>query len=97
MTTLTRKLKHSLSKLMSLVVFLTGFSFARSTDIKRAPSIPQRIAAIQKAVKDMPAETRQPFLLRAQWGNWGNFRNWNNWANFANFNNWNNWGNWANY
>jgi hypothetical protein len=82
---------------MSLVVFLTGFSFGGSTEIKRGPSIPQRIAAIQKAVQEMPAETQQPFLLRAQWGNWGNFRNWNNWANFANFNNWNNWGNWANY
>jgi hypothetical protein len=81
---------------VSLLFVFGGLLFVRPTDSK-ARSIPRRIAAVQKAVERLPAEVREPFILRAQWGNWGNWNNWNNWANWANFNNWNNWGNWMNY
>ncbi len=89
-----KELRHSLSKLVSLLLVGGGLLFGRSTDTRRVPSVPERIAAVQKAVHQMPTEMRQQFLFRAQWGNWGN---WNNWANWANWNNWNNWGNWGNF
>src|SRR5271166_4210209 len=62
--------------------------------------IPERIAAVQKAVQQLPVDGGAPTFVRAQWGNWnnwGNWVNWNNWGNWVNWNNWGNWGNWSNY
>jgi len=70
--------------------------FGRTTETNR-PSVPKRIAAVQKALQHLPPTQHPAITLRAQWGNWGNWNNWNNWANWANWNNWNNWGNWRNY
>jgi hypothetical protein len=92
-----RRLVSRISELLSLFLVFSGLLFGRSSKPERPLSVPERIAAIQQAVQQMPAEMREPFLLGAQWGNWGNWNNWNNWANWANFRNWNNWGNWANY
>ena len=91
-----RRVGHSFSKTMSFFLVFGGLVFGRTKE-PTPFSIPERIAAVQKAVKHLPVEARQPFVLRAQWGNWGNWNNWNNWANWANWNNWNNWGNWSNY
>jgi hypothetical protein len=90
-------LRKAILKLASTVLVFAGLVFGRSTQIRQTPSIPERIAAVQKSVAEMPIEIRKPFLFRAQWGNWGNWNNWNNWRNWANWNNWNNWGNWRNY
>jgi hypothetical protein len=89
-----KKLRRRLSAAVYLVFVIGGLLFGRSAHVRLSPSIPERIAAVQKAVQEMPAEVKHPFLVRAQWGNWGN---WNNWANWANWNNWNNWGNWGNF
>lgn len=40
------------------------------------------------------ANTEDPAIQLAQWGNWPNWGNWNNWNNWKN---WGNWGNWGNY
>jgi hypothetical protein len=94
---LSRKLRLSVSKLASVVVILGGLLFGRSTETKRSPSIPERIAAVQNALHVMPFDLQEVFLFEAQWGNWGNWNNWNNWGNWGNWANWNNWGNWGNY
>jgi hypothetical protein len=85
-----------LLKRLSLLFVFTGLLFGRTTE-PRHRAIPKRIAAVQKAVRELPPAIRESFILNAQWGNWGNWNNWNNWANWANWNNWNNWGNWRNY
>jgi hypothetical protein len=92
-----RKLVVRFSKSLPFALVLGGAVLGRTSASERPSSIPERIAAVQKAVQKMPPDVRQPFLLRAQWGNWANWNNWNNWANWANFRNWNNWGNWANF
>ena len=101
MWTNLRNVGRSLFKRISILLVLGGLSFGRTKEPKplepKCLSVPERIEAIQKAVKQLPAEIQQPFFLRAQWGNWGNWNNWANWANWNNWNNWNNWGNWSNY
>lgn len=105
MNLVSKALKTSFLKIASLVVVLTSFAFGRSTQpkLRSTPSISQRIAAVQKAIREMPATKREPFFVRAQWGNWANWakwvnwNNWNNWNNWAKWANWNNWGNWSNW
>jgi hypothetical protein len=84
----------SLLRKISWLLVFCGILLGRTAE---ARSIDKRVAAVQKAVQDLPPAIREPFTFRAQWGNWGNWRNWNNWANWANWNNWNNWGNWRNF
>jgi hypothetical protein len=91
-----RELGFSFFKRISLIFVFGGLLFGRAAEAKPS-SIPKRIAAVQKATQQLPADVRETVILRAQWGNWGNWRNWNNWSNWANWNNWNNWGNWGNW
>ena len=89
----------SFLKKLSAVFVFGGLLFGRTTEPKQ-PSVPMRIAAVQKVIQQLPAHQRDPLILSAQWGNWNNWANWvnwNNWGNWANWNNWNNWGNWSNY
>jgi hypothetical protein len=90
-----RLLGLSFFKKISLMFVFGNLLFGYATQAKPS-SIPERIAAVQKAVLQLPADARETVILRAQWGNWVNWNNWNNWANWANWNNWNNWGNWTN-
>jgi hypothetical protein len=94
-----KKLRHFVSRvLLSALVFagvLSGRYIKQKGD--SALSVPDRIAAVQKAARQLRSEIGEPFIHSAQWGNWGNFANWNNWGNWANWNNWNNWGNWGNW
>jgi len=96
MLTAFRGVGRFLAKGMSVLLVLGGLLFGRTKEPKYL-SVPERIAEVQKAVRQLPVGIQQPFILRAQWGNWGNWNNWNNWANWVNWNNWNNWGNWSNY
>jgi len=73
-----------------------GLLFGRTTEPKPS-SVPIRIAAVQKAIQQLPAHKLEPLILSVQWGNWGNWANWANWNNWGNWANWNNWGNWGNY
>ena len=91
-----RGLGRSVFKKISFLFVFGGLLFGRTTEPK-SPSVPERIAAVQKAVQELPTTLRQPVIFRAQFGNWGNWNNLNNWANWVNWNNWNNWGNWSNY
>lgn len=87
-----RGLGRSIFKKIPLVLVFWGLLFGPNADLK-ASSIPERIAAVQKAFQRLPASAQQPILFSAQWGNWGNWNNWNNWGNWSNWANFNNWGN----
>lgn len=93
------KIRHLVLKITSLILILPTFLFAKSSVSKShsSNSISERIAAVQKAVTQLPPKEQQRLKLTAQWPNWGNWLNWNNWAKWSKWNNWNNWGNWANY
>jgi hypothetical protein len=91
----------TLRKFILLVFVFLGLLSGKTTQSRASdtPSIPERIAAVQKSVQALPEAIREPLMFEAQWGNWANWanwNNWNNWGNWANWNNWNNWGNWAN-
>jgi hypothetical protein len=86
-----RGLGRSFKKL-AWFFLLSGLLFGRTSEPEPA-SITERVAAVKKAVQQLPPALREPFIMRAQWGNWGNWANWNNWNNWANWANWNNWRN----
>jgi hypothetical protein len=79
------------------LLFVFGTLFVGRPSEAACESIPGRIIAVQKAMKNATNVAPQPSTLLPQWGDWRNWNNWNNWANWANWNNWNNWGNWINF